>query len=92
MNEEGKQIKITVKYLVNLADKTGKRNESVSLDPGTTLQWLSDWLFDSYGIDTGDPMIMTVLNGKGWEQYPEKYETRLQDGDTVLLLPPIAGG
>ncbi len=90
MNEEA--VEVTVKYLVSLADKTGKRKETVGLDPGATLGDLSRRLNREYGLALPDPRIMAVLNGKGWEQYPDKLETELRSGDTVLLFPPIAGG
>ncbi len=85
-------VEVTVKYLVSLADKTGKRKETVGLDPGATLEDLSRRLNREYGLTLPDPRIMAVLNGRGWEQYPDKLETELRSGDTVLLFPPIAGG
>ncbi len=85
-------VTVTVKYLVTLADKTGKRTEEVSLGPRSTLRDLSAWLKEERDIGLPDPRILTVLNGKGWDQYPEKLDTALSEGDTVLLFPPIAGG
>jgi molybdopterin converting factor small subunit len=85
-------IKVTVKYLVSVADKTGRRREEISLPPGTTLKGFSEWLGRERGISLPDPRILTVLNGRGWDQHPDKAETRLADGDTILLFPPIAGG
>ena len=85
-------VEVTVKYLVSLADKTGKRKESVELENGSTLKDLSCWLKEEYDLSLPDPRIMAVLNGKGWEQYPDKRSTKLKSGDTVLLFPPIAGG
>jgi MoaD family protein len=85
-------VEVTIKYLVSLADKTGKRKETMELDPGATLEDLSRRLNREYGLNLPDPRIMAVLNGKGWEQYPDKLETELRGGDTVMLFPPIAGG
>ena len=59
---------------------------------GATLTDLSEWLNKEYNLTLPDPKIMAVLNGKGWEQYPDKLDTKLTYGDTVLLFPPIAGG
>ncbi len=86
------EIEVTIKYLVSLADKVGKRKETVAFKEGTTLIDIAEWLNAQYNIDLPNPRIMTVLNGKGWEQYPEKTATLLQSGDTILLFPPIAGG
>lgn len=81
-----------VKYLVSLADKTGKRAEDVTLEEDSTLEDLAGWLRREREIKLPDPSILTVLNGKGWDQYPDKHHTRLNQGDTILLFPPIAGG
>jgi molybdopterin converting factor small subunit len=87
-----KPVEVTIKYLVSIADKTGRRSEAVQFEDGKRLRDLGDWLYGRYGLDMQDPLMMKVLNGKGWEQYPEKDATKLKDGDTVLLFPPIAGG
>lgn len=87
-----KTIRITVKYLVNMREKAGKKEEEIDLPSGFRLTDLADWLKKQYGIELPSPGIMTVLNGKGWDQHPDKYETPLGEGDTVLLFPPISGG
>jgi molybdopterin converting factor small subunit len=35
---------------------------------------------------------MATLNGRGWEQFPLKFATPLEDGDEIFLFSPIAGG
>lgn len=85
-------VEVTIKYLVSLADKVGKRKETVGFEKGSSLKDLAGWLDVQYNLALPDPRIMTVLNGKGWEQYPEKMSRKLENGDTVLLFPPIAGG
>ena len=87
-----KAVDVTVKYLVSLSDKTGKRKETVTLEDGSSLNDLSAWLKREYDLQLPNPRIMAVLNGKGWDQYPAKLSTKLKSGDTVLLFPPIAGG
>ena len=88
----GKRITVQVKYLVSLADKTGKRAEDVALEEDSTLEDFAGWLRREREIALPDPSILTVLNGKGWNQYPDKLHTRLNPGDTILLFPPISGG
>lgn len=88
----GDKISVTVKYLVSLADKTGRRSDTVELERGSVLSDLTEWLARERELTVPDRRIMTVLNGKGWAQYPDKLETELADGDTVLLFPPISGG
>jgi molybdopterin converting factor small subunit len=83
---------LTMKYLVTVRDKTGKREERVFLPEGSTLRDLSAWLHETYGIDVPDSHFMATLNGRGWKQYPEALSTVLKEGDTISLFPPIAGG
>jgi molybdopterin converting factor small subunit len=49
-------------------------------------------LKENYAITAPDIGIMAVLNGKGWMQYPQKLQTKIKDGDAILLFPPISGG
>jgi len=86
------KVKISIKYLVNLKDKTGKSEEEVSFPGGTTLSDVAEWLKINYGISLPDPQIMTILNGRGWGQLPGKLSTELKDGDIICLFPPISGG
>ena len=85
-------IRVHLKYLVNMREKAGKKEEEIGLPPGSSLEDLAAWLKANYEIELPNPGIMTVLNGRGWEQHPEKYATLLRDGDKVLLFPPISGG
>lgn len=85
-------ITVTVKYMVNLIDKTGRRRDDVDLPEGSRLSDLAAWLSENRDLDLPDPKIMATLNGRGWSQYGEGMETPLSNGDTVLLFPPISGG
>ena len=85
-------ITVTVKYMVNLIDKTGRRQDDVVLPAESRLSDLAAWLSENRDLGLPDPKIMATLNGRGWSQYEEGLETGLQDGDTVLLFPPISGG
>lgn len=73
-------------------DKVGCKEETPSLPEGGTLADLAAWLESRHGIKVPDPGIIAILNGKGWMQLPSKLETKLSDGDLVLLFPPISGG
>jgi molybdopterin converting factor small subunit len=85
-------MKLHMKYLVTARDRTGKREEVVSLPAGSTLRDLSEWLQHTYGLKVPDSLLMATLNGKGWNQYPEALSTILKEDDTVCLFPPISGG
>ena len=85
-------IEVTVKYLSVLKDRAGIGQETVALPDGSALCDLIGLISSKRGIRLPDPHVMMVLNGKGFSQYSEKLETRLNDGDTLLLLPPVSGG
>jgi MoaD family protein len=85
-------VNIQIKYLVNLRDRTGKRQEEIAFPQGSTLQDVADWLKTQYDVSVPNPRIMAILNGRGWEQSPQKLSTEIQDGDVICLFPPISGG
>ena len=85
-------MKCTIKYLVSVRDKTGKREEELDFPEGAMLEHVSQWLRDSYGLELPDPALMSTLNGRGWNQFPEKMSTRLHDGDRICIFSPISGG
>ncbi len=86
------EITVTVRYLSILRDKTGVRQEEVSLPEGSVLGDVAALVHRRYGIKVPDPLVMFVLNGRGWKQYPNRLETLLKSSDTILLLPPVSGG
>ncbi len=85
-------IDVLIKYFALLRDQVEKRQESVSFPPGSTLQDVADWLDSHYDFPLPDPKIMTLLNGRGWTQYPMQFATQIHDGDVICLFPPISGG
>ena len=78
--------------MVNLRERTGKRQEQVNFPQESTLQDVAEWLNERYALSLPNPQIMTLLNGRGWEQFPQKLSTEIQDGDVICLFPPISGG
>jgi MoaD family protein len=85
-------VKVQIKYLAALRDRTGRRQEEVSFPPGVTLQDVAEWLNGHYGLSLPDPQVMATLNGSGWNQSPLKLSTEIKEGDIICLFPPIAGG
>ena len=83
---------IQIKYLVTLRKQTGKRQERVSFTQGSTLHDVAAWLHDQYAISLPAPRIITLLNGKEWNLYPQKWSTVIQEGDVITLFPPVSGG
>jgi MoaD family protein len=85
-------VKVRLKYLVSVRDKTGLSGEEAELPAGSTLGNLAAWLLGRYGLAVPGPNVMAILNGRGWGQHPLKMDTPLKDGDAISLFPPIAGG
>ena len=86
------EVTITIKYLVNLSEKAGRRKEEVGFPGGSTLHDVARFLNETRDIVLPNPRVMAVLNGRGWDQHPDKWDTTVSNGDTVLLFPPISGG
>jgi sulfur-carrier protein len=85
-------VKIGLRYLVSVRDKTGLSGEEAVFPAGSTLGNLAAWLKERYGLSVPGPHVMAILNGRGWGQHPLGMDTPLEDGDAVSLFPPIAGG
>ena len=85
-------IRVQIKYLAALRDRTGRRREEVTFPPGTTLQDVAGWLNEQYALVLPSPQVMATLNGNGWDQFPLKLSTAIREGDIICLFPPIAGG
>ena len=97
MNEEAAAggpgtIRLRLRYLSAVRDRTGIREEEAALASGSRLRDLASWLERTRGLRLPDPLVMATLNGRGWSQYPEQMETVLHDGDEIALFPVVAGG
>jgi molybdopterin converting factor small subunit len=92
VNETQSAVCVTLKYLASIRDRTGCREESVCFPEGSTLRDVLSLLGGKYGIYLPDPQILLIVDGRGWKQLPVKFSTPLQSGNTICLLPPIAGG
>jgi len=84
--------RVLVKFLATVKDKAGKGAEGCELPDGSTLSDLAVKLQKSHQLSLLDPAIMVTLNGRGLPQLPDGLETKLCEGDTILLFPPISGG
>ncbi len=85
-------MRVTVKYLSALKDRAGTAKDVFVMPAGSVLRDLTCRIEAERGIPLPDPYVMIVLNGRGIRQHPDKLDTGLSDGDTLLLLPPISGG
>lgn len=90
-------MRITVRYLAQLRQATGVAEETLDIPNGCTLSQLVELLAERHGpawshaviTESGQvrPTILLFVNDV---QQPE--QTRLNDGDEVAFLSPIAGG
>ena len=87
-----KTIQIIVKYMVNLKDQTGQRQEQIVLPSGSCLQDALTCLNKKNDLELTIKQLMILLNGKGWQQYPDGLNKALEDGDTLILSPIVCGG
>ena len=83
---------IQIKYLVTLRKRTGKRQERVSFPKRSMLHDVAAWLNEQYALSLPNHRIITLLNGKEWNLYPQKWSTEVQEGDVISLFPPVSGG
>jgi len=85
-------VRLRVRYLSAVRDRTGMREESVELPQGSRLRELAAWLARERGLKLPDPLVMATLNGKGWFQYPEGLDAEIREADEVALFPIVMGG
>jgi MoaD family protein len=85
-------VRVQIKYLAALRDRTGRRREEVTFSLGATLQDVAAWLKAQYDLSLPNPQVMATLNEKGWNQFPLELSTEIKEGDVICLFPPIAGG
>lgn len=79
---------VSVKYFSNLADITGKRSETLEIEPGQTVGTVLENLAGRHPeIKKFFPVIRPAVN----QQYSE-LEQELSDGDELAFITPVSGG
>ena len=81
-----KPINIKVIYFAVLRDLTTKKEELLSVDPGTTPQSLYDILQEKYSFP--DQNTFKVAINDNFTEWNEP----LNQHDTVVFIPPVTGG
>lgn len=95
---------VTIKFFATFREITGKREQNMELhEKETTILDVLNQLSDEYGRDFKEyifepsarkslrPQISVIVNGQSVRNL-EKLRTRIKDGDTIAILPPISGG
>ncbi len=86
------EVKVRIRYLSAVRDRTGRRLEELTLPAGSRLAELAGRLERAYGLAVPGPHLLATLNGRGWTQLPAGLATELADGDQVALFPVVSGG
>ncbi len=94
-------MEITVRYFTVLRKLTEKKQEKLNIKEDSTLEDLLALLTKRYGesferyVSSGRArkglQIVFLLNGQDIAQ-SDGLKTTLHNGDTITLMPPIAGG
>jgi molybdopterin synthase sulfur carrier subunit len=95
---------VTIKFFAALREITGKREQKIDLrDKETTIVEVLNKLSEEYGKDFKEyvfepskrkslrQQISIMINGQSIRNL-ENLRTRIKDGDTIAILPPISGG
>lgn len=94
-------MRVKVKYFALLRELAGKREEDVEVDEETRVEELLEKLSERYGerfrdyvygVGEFNGLTLTfLLNGRNIELM-DGFKTKLRDGDTLSILPPVVGG
>jgi len=79
-------IKIKVIYFAVLRDLAKKKEEQLSVDPGTTPQSLYDMLQEKYSFP--DQNTFKVAINDNFTEWNEP----LDQQDIIVFMPPVTGG
>jgi MoaD family protein len=95
---------VTIKFFAALREITGKREQKMDLrNKKPTIVGVLNQLSEEYGKDFKDYIfehskrrslrqeISVMVNGQSVRNL-ENLGTRIKDGDTIAILPPISGG
>ena len=94
-------IRVTTRYYAFLRERVGREEETLELPEGASVGDFLEKLAERHGekllgyvFDENKQLrsgFAVALNGENIR--PEEIrDTRLKDGDVVVILPPIAGG
>ena len=94
-------MKIEVKFFTSLREITGKKVDEVQLQSVITVEELLILLSEKYGKKFREYIYNTkgkvadflsiLVNGKNINVL-QGFDTKLKQGDTVAILPPVGGG
>jgi len=97
---QARGLKVTVKFFTTLREITGKREEELEMPEVSTVGEVLDELSRRYGAHFADyvfekgnvrPYLQILINGRNINLL-QGLGTRVEEGDTIAILPPAGGG
>ncbi len=94
-------MKVKVKFFTSLREITGKKEDEIQSPRTIRVKELLDSLSKKYGRKFTDYLydekgkvrtyIQILVNGRGINVL-QGFETKLKEGDTIAIFPPVGGG
>jgi MoaD family protein len=94
-------MKVTVKYFAMIRELTHRREDSLELGEGASIQTVLSRLCDIYGEDFRLNIcakdgslkngVILLLNGEAVNRGNLK-SRKVKDGDIAAIMPPVGGG
>ena len=78
---------ITVLYFASLADQAQKGSESLTIEADTNLSELYQKLQTSYQFRQQPAELRVAINDEF-----ATWDDEINEGDTIVFIPPVAGG
>ena len=95
-------VQVKVHTILNLKKILGRGDIDLTMKKGSTVKDVLITMVETYGepltaqlFDSGGdlfPYIRLMVNGRDIAFLESKMETALQEGDEILILPPVGGG
>ncbi|MDN5664795.1 MAG: MoaD/ThiS family protein [Psychrobacter sp.] len=80
-------MSIQVLYFASLADATNCQQETIKVEPSTSLSELYEHLSQKHGFSHSQQELRVAVN-----DYFVKWTEQIHDGDSVVFITPVAGG
>lgn len=80
-------MNIKIRYFASLREKAGKSSEEINLQEGQTPAVLYEMLAHEYGFSLSAKEIKYSVNN---EYVDDNF--LLKENDTLVFIPPVAGG